>query len=178
MVDIRGLDKARVLKALYDHGRPHEFGFVRTVPDGTVTVEYCEKLLKNSYYFDCLHGRVLKVKLSGDAFDECLYDRYCGAGAAQRAVDSVREEMKDSGKEQDKNLTDKQVKDTVDKILAILEGQPVEISIKASVVLLSVLADALTTHMFLSELLKSKGGRMPPVGGAFGTPFLFKGRFG
>lgn len=45
MVDIKGLDKARVLKALYDHSRVQGVGFLRAVPDGVVTVEYCEMLL-------------------------------------------------------------------------------------------------------------------------------------
>ena len=45
MVNIKGLDKARVLKALYDHSRVQGVGFLRAVPDGVVTVEYCEMLL-------------------------------------------------------------------------------------------------------------------------------------
>ena len=97
MVDIKGLDKARVLKALYDHSHVQGSGFLQAVPDGVVTVEYCAGLLAKHSYFDYLHGRVLKVDLSGDEFDERLYDRDCGEGAAQRAVDSVRAE-KESGK--------------------------------------------------------------------------------
>lgn len=87
MVDIKGLDKARVLKALYDHSHVQGSGFLQAVPDGVVTVEYCAGLLAKHSYFDYLHGRVLKVDLSGDEFDERLYDRDCGKGAAQRAVD-------------------------------------------------------------------------------------------
>lgn len=90
MIDIKGLDKAEVLKALYDHSHVQGLGFLQAVPEGTVTVEYCRELLKNSTYFDYLHGRVLKVDLSGDTFEEWLYDRDCGVGAAKRAVDSVR----------------------------------------------------------------------------------------
>ena len=97
MVDIKGLDKARVLKALYDHSHVQGSGFLQAVPDGVVTVEHCAELLAKYSYFDYLHGRVLKVDLSGDEFDERLYDRDCGEGAAQRAVDSVRAE-KESGK--------------------------------------------------------------------------------
>ena len=75
MVDIKGLDKARVLKALYDHSHVQGSGFLQAVPDGVVTVEYCAGLLAKHSYFDYLHGRVLKVDLSGDEFDERLYDR-------------------------------------------------------------------------------------------------------
>ena len=92
MVDIKGLDKARVLKALYDHSHVQGSGFLQAVPDGVVTVEHCAGLLAKYSYFDYLHGRVLKVDLSGDEFDERLYDRDCGKGAAQRAVDSIRDE--------------------------------------------------------------------------------------
>ena len=37
------------------------------------------------------------MDLSGDEFDERLYDRDCGEGAAQRAVDSIRAEREDGG---------------------------------------------------------------------------------
>ena len=97
MVDIKGLDKARVLKALYDHSHVQGSGFLQAVPDGVVTVEHCAELLAKYSYFDYLHGRVLKVDLSGDEFDERLYDRDCGEGAAQKAVDSVRAERENSG---------------------------------------------------------------------------------
>ena len=92
MISIKGLDKAEVLKALYDHSHVQGYGFLQAVPDGTVTVEHCKMLLENTGYpyFDYLYGRVIKVDLSGDEFDERLYDRDCGTGAAQRAVDSVR----------------------------------------------------------------------------------------
>lgn len=90
MISIKGMNKAEVLKALYDHSHVQGLGFLSAVPDGTVTVEYCEELLKRTEFFDYLHGRVLKVWLKGDEFDERLYDRDNGEGAAQRAVDSVR----------------------------------------------------------------------------------------
>lgn len=80
MVDIKGLDKAKVLKALYDHSHAQGFGLLQTVPGGVVTVDHCAGLLKNQTYFDYMHGRVLKVDLSGDEFDERLYDRDCGEG--------------------------------------------------------------------------------------------------
>jgi len=97
MVDIKGLDKERVLKALYDNSHAKGTGFFQTVPSGIVTVEHCENLLKSTTNFDYLYGRVLKIDIGGDAFDERLYDRDCGEGAAQRAVDSIRAEPKDGG---------------------------------------------------------------------------------
>ena len=89
MISIKGKSKAKVLKALYDHSHIQGLGFLQAVPDETVTVEHCEELLKKETYFDYMYGKVLKVDLSKDEFDERLYDRDCGKGAAQRAVDSV-----------------------------------------------------------------------------------------
>jgi hypothetical protein len=92
MIDIKGLDKAAVLKALYDHSHVQGMGFMQAAPEGYVTVERCRMLLENTGYpyFDYLYGKVLKVDLSKDEFDERLYDRDCGPGAAQRAIDSLR----------------------------------------------------------------------------------------
>lgn len=91
MVIIKGLNKAEVLKTLYDHSHIQGLGFLQEVPHGFVTVDHCTSLLANSTYFDYLYGRVLKVDLSDDNFfDERLYDRDCGAGAAQRAIDTLR----------------------------------------------------------------------------------------
>ncbi len=90
MIDIKGLDKAKVLKALYDGSHIQGMGFLQAVPEGTVTVQRCRELLKRSTYFDYLYGRVLKVDLSKDEFDERLYDRDNGTGAAARAVASLK----------------------------------------------------------------------------------------
>lgn len=90
MINIKGLNKAKVLKALYDNSHEQGLGFLQAVPKGFVTVEHCEELLKEQTYFDYMYGRVLKVDLSDDEFDEWLYDRDCGRGAAERAINSIR----------------------------------------------------------------------------------------
>lgn len=91
MISIKGLDKAEVLKVLYDNSHIQGLGFLQEVPHGFVTVDHCASLLANSTYFDYLYGRVLKVDLSDDNFfEERLYDRDCGTGAAQRAIDTLR----------------------------------------------------------------------------------------
>lgn len=86
MLDIKGLDKAEVLKALYDSSHVQGMGFLQAVPEGTVTVDHCRELLKKSTYFDYLYGRGLKVDLSGDEFDERLYERDNSSGSAARAL--------------------------------------------------------------------------------------------
>lgn len=75
-----------MLKALYDSSHVQGMGFLQAVPAGTVTVDHCRELLKQSTYFDYLYGRVLKVDLSGDKFDERLYERDNGFGSAGRAM--------------------------------------------------------------------------------------------
>lgn len=91
MIDIKGLNKAEVLKSLYDHSHIQGMGFLQAVPEGTVTVEHCAEFLKQcNYYVDYMHGRVIKVDLDGDSFNEALYDRDNFPGAAAKAVDEVR----------------------------------------------------------------------------------------
>ena len=155
MVDIRGLDKAKVLHALYHHSKLQGLGFLHKrhelsldackelvdfwwLPDPTKealadklvglisqqtdlvgrqvdNASKAERLLEEltnsttegefldiwdrcikeipqdrKLYFDYLFGRVIKVDLSGNWFDERLYDRDNGIGAAQAAVNSVR----------------------------------------------------------------------------------------
>ena len=198
MVDIKGLDKARVLKALYDHSHVQGSGFLQAVPDGVVTVEHCAELLAKYSYFDYLHGRVLKVDLSGDEFDERLYDRDCGEGAAQRAVDSVRAE-KESGKNtagnadgEKKELSMEEKVElsrvTIIKILEILEELPPDVGATTCTMLKTMLPGP---SMGGLVGLMMGGPFEPPMGGFLGmktsvhiadeldrAPFPFKGRFG
>ena len=53
-----------------------------------ITKEEAEHLLKCTTYFDYLFGRVLKIDLKDDnGFEEWLYDRDNGEGAAQKSLD-------------------------------------------------------------------------------------------
>lgn len=85
MIDIKGFDKARVLKALHDHSRAQGLSFLG-LRDRGLTIEECRDLLAEQTYFDYLHGKVMKVDLSGDRLDERLYDRDNGPGAAEYAI--------------------------------------------------------------------------------------------
>lgn len=98
MISIKNLDKAEVLKALYDGSHIQGLGFLQAVPEGTVTVDHCRELLEQYSYFDYLYGRILKVDLSGDSFEECLYDRDNGHGAAARALSCLENREKNSQK--------------------------------------------------------------------------------
>lgn len=92
MVNIRGLDKADVLRVLYNNARVQGMGFLQALP-GDMSKEDAQELVKDRHnpYFDYLHGRVMKVDLSSDEeFDPRLYDRDNGSGAAERAIGSLR----------------------------------------------------------------------------------------
>lgn len=185
MVNIKGLDKARVLKALYEHSHVQGLGAFQAVHMGVPTLEYFAGLLEQGTYFDYLGGRVLKVELSGDEFDERLYDRDCGEGAAQRAVDSVRAEQEggegaaeNTGSEK-KELTmeekAKLTKETIGKVMNILTEVPPDVATATCVMLKTMLPGP------------SMGGPFaPPMGGLLGMRTSmhitdespFKGRFG
>lgn len=97
-------------------------------------MEYFAGLLEKGTYLGYVGGRVMKVELSGDEFDERLYDRDCGADAAQRAVDSIRAEREDGGdaagnadgekKEPSLEERAEMTKEAVHKILDILKELP------------------------------------------------------
>ena len=87
MVHYNGLTKAEVLCALYNNAKCQGLGFLHYKAEN-MTIEEAEKLLRTTTDFDYLYGRVMKVNLSGDkGFEEWLYDRDNGKGAAQRALD-------------------------------------------------------------------------------------------
>jgi hypothetical protein len=89
-IDIKSVSKAKVLAALYNASRPQGMGFLHFEPK-PMTEEEAKELLKHDSYFDYLKGRVMKVDLSGDTLEECLYDRDNGHGAAYEALKSLLE---------------------------------------------------------------------------------------
>ena len=94
MIDIRGLSKAAVLAALYNRAKVQgpEFPAEMTMPMEETTAQLILDVLPTgSLYVDYLYGRVIKVDLSSDTeFDERLYDRDNGHGAAAQAINRLR----------------------------------------------------------------------------------------
>lgn len=101
MVNIKGLDKAEVLLALWKSSRMQGMSFLGFLATGELTLEQAKKEVEERLnasavcgerrcYFDYLNGRVLKVDISQDEFDSRLYDRDNGENAAQRAIDKLR----------------------------------------------------------------------------------------
>lgn len=92
MINIEGLNKADVLRVLYNNSKPLGLGFL-AFEDKEMSLEEAEKELAMGTYFDYFKGRVMKVDLSSDIeFSEWGYDRDNGVGSAQRAVDSLKRE--------------------------------------------------------------------------------------
>jgi hypothetical protein len=84
-LNIAGLDKAQVLKALYDNAKPQGMGFLHYQPD-PMDIEEAKILVQDNTYFDYVKGRVMKVNLLRDTLRCAAYDRDNGEGAAQRAL--------------------------------------------------------------------------------------------
>lgn len=108
-IDIKGIDKAELLAALYNNSRPMGMGFLQA-REGVMTVEQARAEIesgddssrmfgKNSagnreLYFDYLRGRPLKSNLGGDTFDPWGYDRdNGGTGTAARIIARLREKQ-------------------------------------------------------------------------------------
>lgn len=90
MVDIKGLNKAVVLAALYNNSKVQGLGFLQATGKD-MTFREAEEILKHQTYFDYLYGKVMKIDLSSDEqFEEWLYDRDNGAGAAQKIITKLR----------------------------------------------------------------------------------------
>ena len=102
MVSIKGLDKAEVLVALWEHSYEQGLGVLDNSKKD-LTVKEARKLLKKGTHFQYLKGRVLKIDLSGDEFDEYLYDRDLGKGMAQRVIDELRAKVEDVQNDDDNN---------------------------------------------------------------------------
>ena len=88
MINISQADKAEVLAALYNRSRPQGLGYMHFNPE-PMTADEARELLSEDTRFDYLHGRVMKVDLSGEKLNPRLYDRDNGTGAAAAALANV-----------------------------------------------------------------------------------------
>lgn len=93
-IDITGLSKAQVLKALHDAAKPLGMGFLQSV-QGEMSMDEANDWVAASprLYFDYVLGRPLKVSLAEDSFSAMLYDRDQGTGQAARAIAALRESL-------------------------------------------------------------------------------------
>lgn len=106
MINIKGLDKAEVLYSLWHNSHAQGMSFLG-LPQKEFTLERAQELIKergynpegenrpNCLYFDYVDGHVIKCNITGDTFDEQLYERDCGEGAALKAVEYVEQHKLD-----------------------------------------------------------------------------------
>lgn len=98
MINIKGLDKAKVLHALWHASHAQGISFMGFM-SSDFTLERAEAIIKSRenidnpnyrYYFDYVDGHVIKCNIGGDEFDERLFDRDCGEGAAAATIEALR----------------------------------------------------------------------------------------
>ena len=87
MIDIKGLDKAEVLRHLYNAALPSGLSTFAGTPEVLSPLE-AEQYVKiaASGYFSFIHGRGLHVDIGKDKLDTRAYDAANGEGAAAAAL--------------------------------------------------------------------------------------------
>ncbi len=85
-IDIKNMNKARVLKALYNRATAQGVGFFAHNPKDMTEDQANDYLKTGQTYFDYVQGRVMKISLEDDAMRTALYDRDNGIGAAEAAL--------------------------------------------------------------------------------------------
>jgi len=98
MIDIKGLDKAEVLRALYNGSQQQGLGYLDDRGSSDMTAERSKETVeaRPKLTFDYLHGRVMKVDLAKDSFCPILYDRDNGDGAAEALINTLRSKQNES----------------------------------------------------------------------------------
>jgi hypothetical protein len=89
MINISGLNKAKVLATLWNNSKMQGMSFLGNNRSNHMTEQDAIHFLAETKSFDYLNGRVMKIDLSGDELDPRLYDRDNGEGAALRAIESI-----------------------------------------------------------------------------------------
>ena len=73
-MNIKDKNKAAILAALYNSSKVQGMGWLQA-KSGQMTEHEAADLLKEQTHFDYLHGKVMKIDLSGDELNPRLYDR-------------------------------------------------------------------------------------------------------
>ncbi len=89
-VNISGINKAELLAALYNESRVQGMGIFQAT-GRPMTKEEAQSILGSGQtYFDYLHGKVMKIDLSGDEVMTHLYNRDNGPGAAEEIIENLK----------------------------------------------------------------------------------------
>lgn len=103
MINIKGLSKSQVLHALWHASKARRISFIGLLGE-SFTLEDAQKEVDDQpcLYFDYVAGHIIKCDLSKDEFDERLFDKDNGDGAAAKAIENLRRCLASMEKEGDK----------------------------------------------------------------------------
>jgi hypothetical protein len=87
-VDIKGINKVDLLKALWKNSKPASFFMFSNTDPPEFDNENAEKSVSKS--IDYYSGRCIKCDLSKDEVDPTQYDREYGEGCFQTIVDKIK----------------------------------------------------------------------------------------
>lgn len=88
-MNIKGIDKAKILMVLYNNSHPLGMGFLQYNPE-PMTYKEAKQIIKKTKKFDYLYGRVMKIDLSGDELRTYLYNRDNGEGRAEQLIEEIK----------------------------------------------------------------------------------------
>ena len=87
MIIIKGLNKAEVLRELYNKSTQDGYGF-------DITTEQAQEILNKTTLIGELEEKTLCVDLSSDySFNEAYYDKYNGEGMARKIIADLRKKV-------------------------------------------------------------------------------------
>ena len=92
VVNIEGLDKTKVLLALWNASKEQGNSFLGNLSGEPLTAEEAEaEINRRSGNLDYVKGRVIKCNISDGTFNPWGFDRDLGEGAAARAIEGLRQ---------------------------------------------------------------------------------------
>lgn len=100
MINIKNLDKAKVLRGLWQFSKPMGMSYLskQSLGDNGFTINHAKNEVaylqkgKHALNFFYVYGHVIFCDITNDEFDEWQYDMMCGEGTAQRAINYLRKE--------------------------------------------------------------------------------------
>ncbi len=87
-VDIKSINKVRLLKAMWDNTKPASFFYTSGFTPPPFDEDAAEVAVTK--YIDYFCGRCIKTDISGDTADPWNYDRVAGAGKFSQLVESLK----------------------------------------------------------------------------------------
>jgi len=90
-VNIAGLDKAELLMRAFNASKQQGLGLADPLGRQDMTIDQARAIAtQGPMVYDYLHGRVLKIDISGNEVRTYAYNRDVGLGALEKIVDDMR----------------------------------------------------------------------------------------